>query len=229
MVDSTTRAHKNRDDINANGEDKKPPCVRCLKYIASTDPLRLSCRVMGDYDGARKCGRCVGLGKPCFDVPTPLLGQANKLVAEFKRVAALPPGAGRVPEIQQVRKMSTRFAHREQSYQIQLKKAVSETRGAAGAKVSGGRVGFVSALPGSGVGGAGGESVRDKLDRVIANGQELIASGEETNRLLRSLEGMGERLLAAGRVTGNYDSGDDGEDDDATGDDGGDAEMADDV
>ncbi|KAI9776610.1 MAG: hypothetical protein M1816_005227 [Peltula sp. TS41687] len=117
MVDSTTRAHKNRDDVNANGQDRKPPCVRCLKFISSTNLLRLSCRVMDGYDGARKCGRCVGLGKSCFDVPTPLLGQANELVAEFRRVAALLPGAGRVPEIDKVRKMSTRFAHREQSYQ----------------------------------------------------------------------------------------------------------------
>ncbi|KAI9794085.1 MAG: hypothetical protein M1816_006710 [Peltula sp. TS41687] len=143
---------------------------------------------MHDYDGARKCGRCVGLGKTCFDVPSELLGQANKLVSEFKRVSAFPPGAGRAPDIVNVCKMSVRFAHREQSYQDQLKKAASEARGAAGARGSGGRVGSVSALAGSGVGGAAGETVKEKLDQVIANGQELMASAEETNRLLRSLE-----------------------------------------
>ncbi|KAI9784869.1 MAG: hypothetical protein M1816_000714 [Peltula sp. TS41687] len=105
MVDSTTRAHKNRDDINQNGVDKKFPCVRCLKLIASTNPLRLNCRVMDDYDGARKCGYCVGLGKPCFEVPPELVQQATQLVAELERVSALPSGAGRVPEMEKVRKM----------------------------------------------------------------------------------------------------------------------------
>ncbi|KAI9778491.1 MAG: hypothetical protein M1816_004029 [Peltula sp. TS41687] len=219
MVDSTTRALKNRDDINANGQDKKPPCVRCLKLISSTDPFRLSCRVMDEYDWARKCGRCVGLGKTCFDT--------NELVAEFRRVSALPPGAGCVPEIDKIRKMSIRFAHREQSYQNQLKKAASDGRAPAGVKGSGGQVGSVSALAGSGVGGVSGENVKEKLDKVIANGEEMIANGEETNRLLRSLEGMGERLLAAGGVAGG-DEDDDG-DDDETCDDGGDTEMADDA
>ncbi|KAI9779178.1 MAG: hypothetical protein M1816_003657 [Peltula sp. TS41687] len=180
---------------------------------------------MDDYDGARECGRCVGLGKSCFDVPTPLLGQAIKLVAEFKRVSALPPGAGRVPENDKVRKMLNRFAHRERSYQNQLKKAASNARGASEAKGSGSWVGSGSAVAAPGA-RDGGQTVKDKLDKVIANAEEIIANGRETNRLLRSFEGMGERLLAAGGVAGNDDSGDD---DDETADDGGDAEMADDA
>ncbi|KAI9775297.1 MAG: hypothetical protein M1816_005991 [Peltula sp. TS41687] len=215
MVDSTTRAHKNRDDINQNGVDKKPFCVRCLKLIASTNPLRLNCRVMDDYDGARKCGYCVGLGKPCFEAPPELIQQATQLVAEFERVSALPSGAGRVPEMEKVRKMSSRFAHREQAYRNQLKRAAAEPRAVSVAKGSGGRVGSGSAVAAAGA-SDGGETVKEKLDKVIAN-------GEETNRLLRSLEGMGERLLAAGGVAGGDDSDDD---DDETGDDGGDAEMA---
>ncbi|KAI9779105.1 MAG: hypothetical protein M1816_003748 [Peltula sp. TS41687] len=139
-------------------------------------------------------------------IPTPLLGQANKLVAEFKRVSALSPSAGRVPEIDNIRKMSNRFAHREQSYQNQPKKAVSDARGASGAKGSGGRLGSGSAVAAPRAGDG--------------------AYGRETNRLLRSLEGMGKRLLAAGGVAGNDDSG---ENDDKTVDDGRDAEMADDA
>lgn len=65
---SASRAHANRDDINANGVDKTQPCVRCLKVIATSDPLELKCKVMDAYDGGRKCGRCVGMGKACFEV-----------------------------------------------------------------------------------------------------------------------------------------------------------------
>ena len=71
---STSRAYVNRDDINANGVDKSPLCVRCLKAIATSDPFGLKCKVMDAYDGGRKCGRCVGLGKACFEVSiSPLL------------------------------------------------------------------------------------------------------------------------------------------------------------
>ncbi|KAI9780811.1 MAG: hypothetical protein M1816_002647 [Peltula sp. TS41687] len=196
MVDSTTRAHKNRDNINQNGMDQKPPCVRCLKLIASTNPLRLNCRVMNDYDRARKCGYCVGIGKPCFDVPPELVQQATQLVAEFERVSALPSGAGRMPEIEKMRKVSKRFAHREQAYRNQLKRAAAAARAVSGAKGSGSRIGSGSAVAAAGAGDRG-ETVKEKLDKVIANREEIIANGEETNRLLRSLKGMGERLLAA--------------------------------
>ncbi|KAI9776527.1 MAG: hypothetical protein M1816_005239 [Peltula sp. TS41687] len=175
-----------------------------------------------DYDGAKKCGYSVGLGKPCFEVPPELVQQATQLVAEFERVFTLLFSAGRVPEMEKVRKMSSRFAHREQAYRNQLKWAAAEPRAVSVAKGSGGRVGSGSAVAAAGA-SDGGETMKEKLDRVIANGEEIIANGEETNWLLRSLEGMGERLLAAGGVAGGDDSDDD---DDEFGDDGGDAEMA---
>ncbi|KAI9778178.1 MAG: hypothetical protein M1816_004248 [Peltula sp. TS41687] len=177
---------------------------------------------MDDYDGVRKCGYCVGLGKPCFEVPPELVQQATQLVTEFERVSALPSGVGRVPDMEKVWKMSSRFAHREQAYRNQLKRAAAEPRAVSVAKGSGGRVGSGSAVAAAGA-SDGGETVKEKLDRVIAHGEEIIANGEETNRLLRSLTGMSERLLAAGGVAGGDDSDDD---DDKTGDDGGDAEMA---
>ncbi|KAI9778638.1 MAG: hypothetical protein M1816_004010 [Peltula sp. TS41687] len=142
-------------------------------------------------------------------IPSELLGQANELVSEFKRVSCLLPGAGRPPDVANVRKMSVCFAHREQSYQKQLKRLLL-------------RVGVPLGLKGlvaGEVGGAAGETVKEKLDQVIANRQELIASAEETNRLLRSLERIGERLLPASGVA----RGDD--DVDAIADDGGDADM----
>ncbi|KAI9781351.1 MAG: hypothetical protein M1816_002397 [Peltula sp. TS41687] len=162
---------------------------------------------------------CVGLGKPCFEILPELVQQATQLVAEFERVSALPSGAGRVPQMEKVRKMSSRFAHREQAYRNQLKRAAAEPCAVSVAKGSGGQVGSGSAVAAAGA-SDGGETVKEKLDRVIANVKEIIANGEETNRPLRSFEGMGERLLAAGGVAGGDDS------DDETGDDGGDAEMA---
>ncbi|KAI9789604.1 MAG: hypothetical protein M1816_005913 [Peltula sp. TS41687] len=224
MSASTTRAHRNQDDINANGEDKKPPCVRCLKFIASTDPLRLHCRVMQDYDGGRKCGRCVGMNKTCFEVPGEILSQAIELVNEYKRVSALPSGPSRAPDVARVKRMSVRFAHREQSYQNQLRRANAAGTTASGSRGIGGRVSVGGqsgrgSVPAVGVANDGGETVKEKLDKVIAN-------GDETNRLLRSIEGLGERLLASSGAVTDSDDDDGGDGDESAGDDGGDAEMA---
>ncbi|KAI9782033.1 MAG: hypothetical protein M1816_002021 [Peltula sp. TS41687] len=200
MSSSTSRAHRNQDDIDTNGEDKKPPCICCLKFIASTDPLRLRYRVMQDYDGARKCGRCVGMNKACFKVPGEILSQANELVNEYKRVSALPSDPGRAPDVARVKQMRADAAGA----------TASGPRGVGGRVSVGGQSGRGS-VPAVGEAEDGGETVKEKLDKVIAN-------GEETIRLLRSIEG--------GAVADSEDDDDGADGDETAGDDGGDAEMA---
>ncbi|KAI9778543.1 MAG: hypothetical protein M1816_004027 [Peltula sp. TS41687] len=177
------------------------------------------------------------MNKYCDPVPTELLQQANKLVAEYKRVVALPSGPARVPEVAGVKLKTERFTHCDQAYCNRLKREAEEGRVAAENKSARSRGvavlvsvgGSVARGPVPAVGAAddGVETVKDKLDKVIANGNKLIDNTNEPNRLLRSIEGLGERLLTANGVPHKSDDDDEDDDgDDGAGGDDGDAEMA---
>ena len=96
-----------------------------------------------------------------------LANQANELLAEYQRVAALPTGASRVPEINKVKKMSERFKHREESHGRQVRRGTLPGAGIAG---SGTAAGTAAA------GGAdAGESVKEKLDKSSKTAMRRIA------------------------------------------------------
>lgn len=121
-----------------------------------------------------------------------LVNQANELLAEYQRVVALPSRPSRVPEVAKVKKMAERFKHREESHGREARR-----RTLSGGVVGGSVPGVAPAGSGGGSGGtgSGGENVREKLDKIIKGNKKIIANGEETNRLLRSLERMGEKAL----------------------------------
>lgn len=83
----------------------------------------------------------------------------------------MPTGASRVEEVAKVKKAAKQFKHRQEVHSRQLR---CEIRFGSGITGAGGAAGVVTTglVPSGTVGSEGGESVKDKLDKLIANGSE---------------------------------------------------------